>query len=185
MPCSQPAAWRLPTSTRIPFTRVARRKPSDQNHQTVKPEARCLLLLDICHSSPGVRAAQSAGAQTFSVFAVEHLHQQHCGILGLAVIIPVIGLVVQPETIQTNTYLNRAFEITSSIGIDTPERFLILLCAIMIGAFLFKALFGLAVNLFRLASRSPWRTGCPDCSGPPFLEVPRTHAIVQLGSLAR
>ena len=70
-------------------------------------------------------------------------------ILGLAVIIPVIGLVVQPETIQTNAYLNRAFEITSSIGIDTPERFLILLCSIMISAFLFKALFGLAVNLFQ------------------------------------
>ena len=70
-------------------------------------------------------------------------------ILGLAVIIPVIGLVVQPETIQTNAYLNRAFELTSTIGIDTPERFLILLCAIMIGAFLFKALFGLAVNLFQ------------------------------------
>lgn len=70
-------------------------------------------------------------------------------ILGLAVIIPVIGLVVQPETIQTNAYLNRAFEITSSIGIDTLERFLILLCAIMISAFLFKALFGLAVNLFQ------------------------------------
>ena len=66
-------------------------------------------------------------------------------ILGLAVIIPVIGLVVQPETIQTNTYLSRAFEITSSIGIDKPERFLILLCAIMIGAFLFKALFGLCL----------------------------------------
>ncbi|MGB1122898.1 MAG: hypothetical protein ACPG08_05185, partial [Flavobacteriales bacterium] len=70
-------------------------------------------------------------------------------ILGLAVIVPVIGLVIQPDTIQTNPYLNRAFEITSTMGIDTPDRFLILLCAIMIGAFLFKALFGLAVNLFQ------------------------------------
>ena len=70
-------------------------------------------------------------------------------ILGLAVIIPVIGLVVQPETIQTNSYLKHAFDLTSTVGIDTPERFLILLCVIMIGAFLFKALFGLAVNLFQ------------------------------------
>ena len=70
-------------------------------------------------------------------------------ILGLAVIIPVIGLVVQPETIQTNSYLKRAFDLTSNVGIDTSGRFLILLCAIMIGAFLFKALFGLAVNLFQ------------------------------------
>lgn len=70
-------------------------------------------------------------------------------ILGLAVIVPVIGLVVQPEQIQTNAYLKRAFDLTSTFGIDTPSRFLILLCALMIGAFLFKALFGLAVNLFQ------------------------------------
>ncbi len=70
-------------------------------------------------------------------------------ILGLAVIIPVIGLVIQPETIQTNPSLHHAFELAGTIGIDTPYRFLILLCVIMIGAFLFKALFGLGVNLFQ------------------------------------
>ena len=70
-------------------------------------------------------------------------------ILGLAVIVPVIGLVVQPEQIQTNTYLKRAFDLTGTFGIDTPKNFLILLCALMFGAFLFKALFGLAVNLFQ------------------------------------
>jgi ABC-type multidrug transport system fused ATPase/permease subunit len=70
-------------------------------------------------------------------------------ILGLAVIVPVIGLVVQPETILTNPHLKRAFNFTSSIGVDTPTRFLILLCAVMIGSFLFKALFGLVVNLFQ------------------------------------
>ena len=68
-------------------------------------------------------------------------------ILGLAVIVPVIGLVVQPETIQTNPTLFAAFNATSTIGINTPSRFLIALCCLMIGAFLFKALFGLAVNL--------------------------------------
>ena len=70
-------------------------------------------------------------------------------ILGLAVIVPVIGLVVQPETIQTNATLLTAFNAASTIGIDTPSRFLIALCSLMIGAFLFKALFGLAVNLFQ------------------------------------
>ena len=70
-------------------------------------------------------------------------------ILGLAVIVPVIGLVVQPETIQTNPTLLAAFNAASTIGINTPSRFLIALCCLMIGAFLFKALFGLAVNLFQ------------------------------------
>lgn len=70
-------------------------------------------------------------------------------ILGLAVIVPVIGLVVQPETIQTNPTLKTAFDLVSPLGINTPPRFLIALCLLMIGAFLFKALFGLAVNLFQ------------------------------------
>jgi ABC-type multidrug transport system fused ATPase/permease subunit len=70
-------------------------------------------------------------------------------ILGLAVIVPVIGLVVQPETIATNPWLNRAFTAVHPLGIDTPARFLIALCVLMILAFLFKALFGLAANLFQ------------------------------------
>jgi len=70
-------------------------------------------------------------------------------ILGLAVIVPVIGLVVQPETIQTNPTLKTAFDLVSPLGINTPSRFLIALCLLMICAFLFKALFGLAVNLFQ------------------------------------
>ena len=70
-------------------------------------------------------------------------------ILGLAVIVPVIGLVVQPETIQTNPTLLAAFNAAFTVGIDTPSRFLIALCFLMIAAFLFKALFGLAVNLYQ------------------------------------
>jgi len=70
-------------------------------------------------------------------------------ILGLAVVVPVIGLVVQPETIQTNPTLKSAFDLVATLGINTPSRFLIALCGLMIGAFLFKALFGLAVNLFQ------------------------------------
>ena len=80
-------------------------------------------------------------------------------ILGLAVVVPVIGLVVQPETIQTNPTLKSAFDTVAPLGINTPSRFLIALCGLMIAAFLFKALFGLAVNLlqtrfsFRVAHR--------------------------------
>ena len=70
-------------------------------------------------------------------------------ILGLAVVVPVIGLVVQPETIQTNPTLKSAFDFVVPLGIDTPSRFLIALCGLLIGAFLFKALFGLLVILFQ------------------------------------
>ncbi len=70
-------------------------------------------------------------------------------ILGLAVVVPVIGLVVRPETIQTNHTLRVAYDAVVPLGIDTPSQFLIALCVLMIGAFLFKALFGLAVNLFQ------------------------------------
>ena len=70
-------------------------------------------------------------------------------ILGLAVVVPVIGLVVQPETIQSNPTLKSAFDAVAPLGINTPSRFLIALCGLMIGAFLFKALFGLFVNLFQ------------------------------------
>lgn len=70
-------------------------------------------------------------------------------ILGLAVVVPVIGLVVRPETIQSNPTLKYAFDLFAPLGINTPSSFLIALCVIMIGAFLFKAVFGLAVNLFQ------------------------------------
>ena len=70
-------------------------------------------------------------------------------ILGLAIVVPVIGLVVQPDTIQTNPTLKSAFEVVAHLGINTPSRFLIALCGLMIVAFLFKALFGLLVNLFQ------------------------------------
>ena len=70
-------------------------------------------------------------------------------ILGLAVVVPVIGLVVQPETIQTNPTLKSAFDVVAPLGINTPSRFLIALCGLMIVAFLFKAVFGLVVNLFQ------------------------------------
>ena len=66
-------------------------------------------------------------------------------ILGLAVVVPVIGLVVQPETIHTNPILKSAFDFLAPLGINTSSRFLIALCGLMIGAFFFKAIFGLLV----------------------------------------
>ena len=84
-------------------------------------------------------------------------------ILGLAVVVPVIGLVVQPETIHTNPTLKSAFDLVAPLGINTPSRFLIALCGLMIGAFLFKAMFGLLQICFRrgfiqshTASQAKW-----------------------------
>ena len=68
-------------------------------------------------------------------------------VIGLAAIIPFIGIVIQPETIETNRWLSKAFEITSQIGIDTHREFMIFISVVLIAAFVFKALFGLAVNL--------------------------------------
>jgi len=70
-------------------------------------------------------------------------------LLGLAVVIPVIGLVVNPSVITTNVLLADAFKLSHNIGIESEKGFLILLCSIMSGAFLFKALFGLMINLFQ------------------------------------
>lgn len=70
-------------------------------------------------------------------------------ILGLAAVIPVIGLVIEPELIRTNEYLATAFEWTSVVGIDTERRFLMLTSVLLVAAFLFKAIFNLGLNLFQ------------------------------------
>ena len=70
-------------------------------------------------------------------------------ILGLAAVVPVIGLVIEPELIRTNAYLATAFEWTSAVGIDTERRFLMLTSVLLVAAFLFKALFNLGLNLFQ------------------------------------
>ena len=72
--------------------------------------------------------------------------------------IPVIALVIQPETIQTNETLKATYDFLLAFGINTPSRFLIALCVVMIGAFLFKGHSGFGqpvpnqIFLFRRAS---------------------------------
>ena len=63
--------------------------------------------------------------------------------------VPVIGLVIEPELIRTNEYLAIAFEWTSAVGIDTERKFLMLTSVLLVAAFLFKALFNLGLNLFQ------------------------------------
>ena len=80
-------------------------------------------------------------------------------LLGLAVVIPVIGLVVEPELLATNETLGRIYELAAAYGWGSERRFIALLCVALVSAFLFKTLFGLWVNYvqtrfaFRVAHR--------------------------------
>ena len=70
-------------------------------------------------------------------------------IIGLAAVVPVIGLVINPELIHENEYLARAFQWTSHVGIDTERKFLMFTSIALIAAFLFKALVNLGLNLIQ------------------------------------
>ena len=70
-------------------------------------------------------------------------------ILGLAAVVPVIGVVMEPEIIQRNELLSRAFEGAHALGIATEREFLMLMSVGLFGAFLVKAVFSLALNLYQ------------------------------------
>lgn len=80
-------------------------------------------------------------------------------LLGLAVVIPVIGLVVEPELLETSETLGQVYELAATYGWGSERRFITLLCGTLVAAFLFKTLFGLWVNYvqtrfaFRVAHR--------------------------------
>lgn len=68
-------------------------------------------------------------------------------ILGLAAVLPVVSVVINPSQIHDNPWLAKAFSFTSSIGLDTDRKFLMTLSVLLIFAFLFKAIFNLLLNL--------------------------------------
>lgn len=70
-------------------------------------------------------------------------------IIGLAAVVPVIGLVINPQLIYENEYLAHVFELTSRIGLDTERKFLMFTSMALIAAFLFKALVNLGLNLIQ------------------------------------
>jgi ABC-type multidrug transport system fused ATPase/permease subunit len=80
-------------------------------------------------------------------------------LLGLATVIPVISLVVEPELISSNAILGSIYDLAYSNGIGSEKQFLTLLCVLLIGAFAFKTLFGIWLNhlqtrfAFRIAHR--------------------------------
>ena len=70
-------------------------------------------------------------------------------VLGLAAVVPVIGLAVEPEIIQRYGYLQRLFEACGVVGVTTEKDFLMLMAIALVVVFGIKALVGLALTLFQ------------------------------------
>lgn len=70
-------------------------------------------------------------------------------ILGLAAILPLINIIIQPEEVRTDSYLTFIFDWLNALGIDGDKEIIILLSITTFSAFLFKAIFGLGVNLIQ------------------------------------
>ena len=70
-------------------------------------------------------------------------------VLGLAAVIPVIGLAVEPEIIQRYQYLQQLFEASTLVGVTTETDFLMLMAIALVVVFGIKALVGLALTLFQ------------------------------------
>ena len=70
-------------------------------------------------------------------------------VLGLAAVVPVIGLAVEPEIIQRYDNLQQIFEASSAVGVTTEKDFLILMSFALVVVFGIKALAGLALTLFQ------------------------------------
>ena len=67
-------------------------------------------------------------------------------LLGLAAVIPVIGLVVEPELLATNPVMAGLYDLTYGWGVVSEKRFLALLCGLLVAAFAFKTVFGIWMN---------------------------------------
>ena len=67
-------------------------------------------------------------------------------ILGLASVIPVIGLVVEPNSLNTNPTIRQFYNGSHALGVQSPNDFLFGLCLILVGAFVFKGFFGLSIT---------------------------------------
>ncbi|MDA0728866.1 MAG: ABC transporter ATP-binding protein [Bacteroidetes bacterium] len=66
---------------------------------------------------------------------------------GLTVVIPVIGLVIDPGLIHDNALLARAYEGSRSWGVGSETQFLVAMALGLMAAFAFKAIFNFALNL--------------------------------------
>ena len=66
-------------------------------------------------------------------------------ILGLASVIPVIGLVVEPQSLETNPTIRQFYHGFNAVGVQSPNDFLFGLCLVLVAAFIFKGFFGLSI----------------------------------------
>lgn len=83
-------------------------------------------------------------------------------LFGLALVIPVIGIVIRPETIQDNEWVAKAYEISQSAGIEGGNQFVILLCCLLVVMFVAKALLNILINLFQ--ARFSFKVGLRLCA---------------------
>lgn len=70
-------------------------------------------------------------------------------ILGLAVVIPVISIVVNPKLVESNYWLSCFYDFSSQLGVKSMDDFVLLLCFFLVSAFIFKALMGLSLTYFQ------------------------------------
>lgn len=70
-------------------------------------------------------------------------------ILGLASVVPVVGLALDPDAIQEEKILRTVFQKVQFFGDFSEKDFLGILCVLMVMAFSFKAIFGLGINLIQ------------------------------------
>ena len=82
--------------------------------------------------------------QLFSVFLASATE-----LLGLAAVVPVIGLAIEPDTIERYAPLRRAYSTATEFGISSPNEFLIVLAIGLVGVFVFKAAVALWLTLFQ------------------------------------
>ncbi|MDC0600434.1 ATP-binding cassette domain-containing protein [Flavobacteriales bacterium] len=83
-------------------------------------------------------------------------------LLGLALVIPVIGIVIRPETIENNEWVAKSYEFSQSIGIEGPSEFVILLCCLLVLTFVGKAILNILINLFQ--ARFSFQVGLRLCA---------------------
>lgn len=67
-------------------------------------------------------------------------------LLGLAAVLPVLTTVLQPELLHTTPFFLKGLPYAAAVGIDSHAELLLALAVGMVAAFVFKAVFGLAVT---------------------------------------
>jgi len=70
-------------------------------------------------------------------------------LLGLAAVVPVIGLAIQPETIERYAPLRKAYGLAQEMGVGSEKEFLAVLAIMLVGVFVVKALVTLWLTLFQ------------------------------------